>query len=481
MHLLSSLIFLFVSCCLFGQSGSWVQNSEYFKNKLPYQVGSYLFEDGSFQLSEGNYRFKFDSKGILNKELIQEVIEEKSDSDQKTSSCTTFDMKTNTRYTFVDDRMHIEHFFSDRKNEYRAVAFEKQEHVVKSVWDAYSNNANYTDAGIITSIRDKVILYQTYYAISANTHPGQFKPKGINTYLRLSILNLKDYTVTYEYLLIDVFDPSYGKKKEMLDFYDFKCIGINKKQELLFCLSKTVFKDRHAPPLTISDYKSVDYCKSNLDVWAVNLDDFSQKKVYSTVVESNQEATSVSFNLVNDGWMLTWTKLTGSNAYSFQACVFELDANYYVKETPLNFPSSQVKLSKPQTPNLKIYKDLNGQKQFCTMLPNNPAIFILDERSELKVVENTILKWDLLKNYVMTDSDMMCLPCMKPLTEEETKALSALPEMIAANSPHTRILRFRKVNNEVFYLHMETLNQVVETGHVEKIKELYLRTGKISL
>lgn len=481
MRLLNLVFFLFVSCCLFGQAGSWVQNSEYFKNKLPYQVGSYLFEDGSFQLSDGNYRFKFDSKGVLNKELIQEVVEEKSGSDQKTSSCTAFDMKTNTRYTFVDDRMHIERFFPDRKNEYRAVVFEKQEHVVKSVWDDYSNNSNHVDAGIITSIRDKVILYQTYYAISSNTHPGQFKPKGINTYLRLSILDLKDYSVTYEYLLIDVFDQAFGKKKEVLDFYDFKCIGINKKQELLFCLSKTSFKDRHAPPFTMSDYKSVDYCKSNLDVWAVSLNDYSQKKVYSTSVESASTATSVSFNLINDGWMLTWTKLTGSNAYSFQARVFELDASYFVKETNLSFPSREVKLNKPQTPNLRVYTDLNGQKQFCTMLPNNQTIFILDEHSELKIVENNTLKWDLLKNYVMTDSDMMCLPCMKPLSDDETKALSDLPAEIAANSPHTRILRFRKVGNEVFYLHMETLNQIVETGHVEKIKELYLRTGKIAL
>lgn len=481
MRLLNLAIFLLVSGFLFGQSSSWVQNSEYFKNKLPYQIGSYLFEDGSFQLSEGNYRFKFDSTGVLNKELIQEVVEEKSESDQKTSSCTAFDMKTNTRYTFTDDRMHIERFFPDRKNEYRAVLFEKQEHVVKSIWDAYSNNANHVDAGIITSIPGKVILYQTYFAISANTHPGQFKPKGINTYLRLSILNLTDYSVSYEYLLIDVFDPSFGKKKEVLDFYDFKCLGVNQNQELLFCLSKASFKDRHAPPLTMSDYKSVDYCKSRLDVWSVSLNDYSQKKVYSTSIESLPVATSVSFNLVNDGWMMTWTKLTGSNNYSFHARVFELDSDYDVKETLLNFPSSEVKLAKPQTPNLRIYEDLKGQKQYCTILANNPAIFVLNERSELEVVDNSILKWDLLKNYVSTDSEMMCLPCMKSLTGAEIAALSDLPEGVPENNPHTRMLRFRKVGNTVFYLHMETLNQVVETGHVEKIKELYLNTGKISL
>lgn len=481
MRLLSSLIFLIVSGSLFGQSNSWVQNSEYFKNKLPYQISSYLFEDGSFQLSEGDYRFKFDAKGVLNKELIQEVVEEKSDSDQKTGSCTAFDMKTNTRYTFEDDRLHIERFFPDSKNEYRAIPFEKQEHVVKSVWDAYSSNANHVDAGIITSIPGKVIVYQTYFAISANTHPKQFKPKGANTYLRLSILNLKDYSVTYEYLLIDVFNPAFGKKKEVLDFYDFKCIGINKNRELLFCLSKASFKDRHAPPLTMSDYKRVDYCKSNLDVWSVSLNDYSQKKVNTTSIESVPAATSVSFSLVNDGWMLTWTKLTGSNMYSFQARVFELDEDYDVRETVLTFPSSEVKLSKPQTPNLRIFKDLNGQKQYCTMLPNHPAIFILNEQSELQVVENSALKWDLLKNYVTTDSEMLCLPCIKELTKEETEALSDLPADIAEKAPHTRMLRFRKVGNEVFYLHVETLNQMVETGHVEKIKELYLRTGKMTL
>ncbi|MNU83388.1 hypothetical protein D3C71_730880 [compost metagenome] len=481
MRLLSSLVFLLFSGFLSGQSNSWVQNSEYFKNKLPHQIGNYLFEDGSFQLSEGNYRFKFDSKGILNRELIQEVIEEKADSEQKTSSFTSFDMKTNTRYTFADNYLHIENYFPDRKNEYKAIPLEKQVRVVKSVWDQYSNNENHVDAGIITSIKNKVILYQTYYAISANTHPNQYKPKGINTYLRLSIVNLTDYSVSYEYLLIDVFDASYGKKKEVLDLYDFKCIGMNKKQDLLFCLSKTSFKDRHAPPLTLSDYKSVDYCKSNLDVWSVNLNDFSQKKVYSTVVESNPAASSVSFSMVNDGWMLTWTKLTGSNTYAFNARVFEIDSDYDVKETVLSFPVQDLKLVKPQTPNLRIYKNPKGEKQYCTALPGKPVIFVLNERSELEMVDNAELKWDLLKHYVMTDSEMMCLPCMKELSEKEIKELSDLPGSIDPKSPHTRIIRFRKVGNTVVYLHIETLNQIVETGHVEKIKELFLKTGSISL
>lgn len=481
MRLLSSLVFLLFSCFLFGQSNSWVQNSEYFKNKLPYQIGTYLFEDGSFQLSEGNYRFKFDAKGILNRDLIQEVIEEKADPEQKTSSFTTFDMQTNTRYTFADDYLHIEKYFPDRKNEYKAIQLEKQARVVKSVWDQYSNNANHVDAGIITEIKNKVILYQTYYAISANTHPNQYKPKGINTYLRLSILDLTSYSVSYEYLLIDVFDASYGKKKEVLDLYDFKCIGINKKQELLFCLSKTAFKDRNAPPFTLSDYKSVDYCKSNLDVWSVNLKDFSQKKVYTTVVESNPSASSVSFNMVNDGWMLTWTKLTGSNTYAFNARVFELDSDYDIKETVLNFPVQDLKLAKPQTPNLRIYKNQKGEKQYCTSVSGNPAIFVLNERSELEIVGNAELKWDLLKHYVMSNSEMMCLPCLKQLSETEIKELSDLPGAIDPKSPHTRVIRFRKVGNTIFYVHLETLNQIVETGHVEKIKELFLKTGSISL
>lgn len=481
MRLLSSLVFLLFSGFLFGQSNSWVQNSEYFKNKLPYQIGTYLFEDGSFQLSEGNYRFKFDSKGTLNRELIQEVIEENSGSEQKTSSFTTFDMKTNTRYTVVDNYLHIEKFFPDKKNEYKAIRLEKQERVVKSVWDQYSNNANHVDAGIITTIKNKVILYQTYYAISANTHPNQFKPKGTNTYLRLTILDLTTYAVSYEYLLIDVFDASYGKKKEVLDLYDFKCIGINKKQELLFCLSKTAFRDRNAPPLTLSDYKSVDYCKSKLDVWSVNLNDFSQKKVYSTVVESNPAASSVSFTMVNDGWMMTWTRLTGSNTYAFNARVFEIDSDYDVKETTLSFPVQELKLMKPQTPNLRIYKNEKGEKQYCTIVQGNPSIFILNELSELRTVDNSELKWDLLKNYVMTDSDLMCLPCMKDLSEKEIGELSGLPESIDPKAPHTRSIRFRKVGNAIFYLHIETLNQIVETGHVEKIKELFLKTGSISL
>ncbi|WP_300665989.1 hypothetical protein [Fluviicola sp.] len=481
MRLLSSLVFLLFSGFLFGQSNSWVQNSEYFKNKLPYQIGTYLFEDGSFQLSEGNYRFKFDSKGNLKRDLTQEVIEENANSDQKTSSFTAFDMKTNTRYTFVDNYLHIEKYFPDQKNEYKAIQLEKQERVVKSVWDQYSNNANHVDAGIITSVKNKVILYQTYYAISANTHPKQFKPKGINTYLRLCILDLTTYSVSYEYLLIDVFDASYGKKKEVLDLYDFKCIGLNKKQELLFCLSKTAFRDRNAPPLTLSDYKSVDYCKSKLDVWSVNLNDLSQKKVYSTVVESNPAASSVSFTMINGGWMLTWTKLTGSNSYAFNARVFEIDSDYDVKETVLNFPVQELKLVKSPTPNLRIYTNQKGEKQYCTAVPGNPAIFILNERSELEVVDNTELKWDLLKNYVMTDSEMMCLPCMKQLSGKEINELSDLPASIDPKSPHTRIIRFRKVGNAVVYLHIETLNQIVETGHVEKIKELFLKTGSISL
>lgn len=480
MRLLVSLCFVFI-CSLFqAQSNPWVENSEYFKDKSPYQISPYLFEDGSFQLTEGNYRFKFDKQGILKKELIQEIVEQAADSDQKMSGCTAFDMKNNIRYTLADNIIHIERMFSDKKNEYKAVLLEKQEHVVKSVWDEYSNNSNHVDAGIITSIEGKIILYQTYFAISANTHPNLFKPKGINTYLRLSILNLKDYTVSYEYLLIDVFNTAFGKKKEVLDLFDFKCIGMNAKQELLFSIGKTAFKDRNAPPLSLSDYKSVDYCKANTEIWSISLQDFSQEKVYSSSIESTLKAESVSFTSGNGGWMLTWTEAK-ENYFTFHARCFQLDNDYDVKETVIHFQPQDLKLLKPQTPNLRIFSGLNYQKLFCLEVPNYPSMFIMDENSKLSIRDNSVLKWDLNKNYVLSDSEMLCLPCLREFSTDELKPLSDLPESIPSTVLHTRILKFRKVENTIFYLHMETLNKLVETGHVEKIQKLFLKTGQISL
>lgn len=480
MRLLTSLCFIPICFLFHAQSNSWVANSEYFKDKSPYGIGSYLFEDGSFQLTEGNYRFKFNNQGIMNKELVQEIVEQEADASQKMSGCTAFDMKNNIRYTLADNIIHVERMFSDKKNEYKAIPLEKQEHVVKSVWDEYSNNSNHVDAGIITSIEGKIVLYQTYYAISANTHPDLFKPKGINTYLRLSIVNLKDYTVSYEYLLIDVFNSAFGKKKEVLDLFDFKCIGMNSNQELLFSISKTVFKDRNAPPLSLSDYKSVDYCKVNADIWSINLRDFSQKKVYSTLIESSLKAESVSFTSGNDGWMLTWTEAK-EDYFTFHARCFQLDSDYDIKETVIHFPSQDLKLMKPQTPNLRIFAGLNGQKLFCLEVPNYPSIFMMDEHSKLSVRDNSILKWDLNKNYVLSDSEMLCLPCLQEFSVEELKPLSDLPESIPSTAPHTRILKFRKVGDTIFYLHMETLNKLVETGHVEKIQKLFLKSGQITL
>ncbi len=465
---------------LFAQSSQWVENSEYFKDKSPYQIGTHIFEDGSFQLSEGNYRFKFSQQGVLDRSLIQEIVEEEAADDQKMSGCTAFDMKNNIRYTLADNIIHVERMFPGKKNEYRAIRLEKQEHVVKSVWDEYSNNSNHVDAGIITTLEGKVILYQTYFAISANTHPNTFKPKGINTYLRLSIVNLKDYSVSYEYLLIDVFNSAYGKKKEVLDHFDFKCIGINAKQELLFSISKTSFKDRDAPPLTLSDYKGVDYCKSGIDIWSVNLRDYSQQKVYSTTIESNKGAVSVSLTFGNDGWLLSWTEKM-KDFYTFHARSFQLDKDYDVKETVMHFPASEFKLEKSQTPNLRVFPDLSGKKLFCTSLPDDSIIFIMDEELKLRKWDNSLLKWDLNKNFVMSDSELFCLPAITDFSQEESKVLLTLPEAIQQNTPHTRILKFRKVGNTVFFLHMETINKHLEARNQEKIEKLFLKTGSISL
>lgn len=479
MRLLISCSFCFCFSLCFSQSNNWNENSEYFKDKSPYQIGSYLFEDGSFQLSEGNYRFKFNNQGVLDRSLIQEIVEVEAPSDQKTSGCTAFDLKKNIRYTLTDNIIHMEQMFPDRKNEYKAIPLEKQEHVVKSVWDEYSNNSNHVDAGIITSIAGKVILYQTYFAISKNTHPNLFKPKGVNTYMRLSILNLEDYSVSYEYLLIDVFNPAYGKKKEVLDLFDFKCIGMNAKQELLFSVTKTSFKDRDAPPLSLSDYKRVDYCKSGIDVWTVNLNDYSQKKVYSTVLESNKSASSVSLNFGNEGWLLSWTE-PREDYYTFHARRFKLDKDYDIIETAIHFPSQEFKLEKSPTPNIRIFKDMVGRELFCTAIPNDPAIFTMDEDSRLKVYNNSLLKWDLNKNFVLTDSDLVCLPCLKDLSPEEEKLMSDLPGEIPATEPHTRILKLRKVGNSIRVLHLESLDKSTDSGSL-RIKQLFLKTGKIEL
>lgn len=468
------------STVLTAQSTAWVENSDYFKDKSPNRVNAYLFEDGSYQISEGNYRFKFSNQGVLNRELIQEVVETKVDPELKTSSCTAFDLKNNIRYTLADNMLHIEHLFSDRKNEYRSVPLEKQEHVLKSVPDQYADNANHVDAGIITSIRDKVILYQSYFAISTNTHPHLFKPKGINTYLRLSILDLKTYTVSYEYLLIDVYNSEFGKKKEVLDLFDFKCIGMNARQELLFSVSKTAFKDRHAPPFTLSDYKSVDYCKSGIEVWSVSLKDFSQKKVYSGIIESNPKATSVSLSFGNEGWLLTWTE-PKEYYYTFKARSFRLDGDDDLTETLLKFPAEELKLAKPQTPNLRIYKDLGGKQVFCLAVPEYPAIFILDEKSELTVWDNAVVKLDPNKDYVLSDSEILCFPSLKDFSENELKPLTELPEPISELASHTRTLKFRKVGDTLFYLHIESLNESVGTSRMEKIGRLFLKSGQIPL
>lgn len=474
---LPSLCVLCSPC--FAQSDNWIEQTALFRDINPYETGAYIFEDGSFQMTKGNYRFKFDKQGVLQNSLTQEIIELEVALEQRSSGCTAFDLVNNVRYTLADNIIHIERMFSDRKNEYKAIPLEKQEHVVKSVWDEYSNNSNHVDAGIITSISGKIILYQTYFAISANTHPGKFKPKGINTYMRLSVVNLEDYSVSYEYLLIDVFNPAYGKKKEVLDFFDFKCIGINAKKELLFSITKTSFKDRDAPPLSLSDYKGVDYCKSGIDIWTVNLNDYSQQKVYSTIIESNKNAASVSLNFGNEGWLLSWTERR-EDYYTFHARSFKLDSDYDVAETTIHFPSKEFRLEKFQTPNLRVYKDLSGRELFCSAIPGSPAIYIVDENSRLKVSENNLLKWDLNKHFVLSNKEMLCLPCLKDLSAEENRLLSELPEAISSTTPHTRILKLRKVGNSILVLHLESLDNTTETGAL-KIRQLFLKTGKINL
>jgi hypothetical protein len=297
--------------------------------------------------------------------------------------------------------------------------------------------------------------------------------------MRLSILDLKDYTVSYEYLLIDVFNPAFGKKKEVLDLFDFKCIGMNANQELLFSMSKTSFKDRNAPPLSLSDYKSVDYCKSGIDIWSVNLADFSQKKVYSTVIESTPKATSVSLSFENNGWILSWTEQR-EDYFTFHARCFKLDADYDIEETVLHFPSKELKLTKPQTPNIRNYKGLNGQELFCLSAPNDSSIFIMDKNSNLVVRDNSILKWDLNKHYILSGSALLCLPCLKELPINDISVMSDLPGSILPETPHTRTLKFRKEGNTIFYLHMESMNKVTETGYL-KIRQLFLKTGQIQL
>ncbi|WP_343634336.1 hypothetical protein [Fluviicola sp.] len=474
-----SFFFLVFCSMLHAQSDNWVEQTQLFRDINPYETGGYIFEDGSFQLTKGNYRFKFDKQGVVQNLLTQEIIEQEVPLEQRSSGCSAFDLVNNVRYTLADNIIHVERMFPDRKNEYRAIPLEKQEHVVKSVWDQYSNNSNHVDAGIITSVKGKIILYQTYFAISVNTHPGKFKPKGINTYMRLSIVNLEDYSVSYEYLLIDVFNPAYGKKKEVLDFFDFKCIGTNAKQELLFSISKTSFKDRDAPPLSLSDYKGVDYCKSGIDIWTVNLNDYSQKKVYSTIIESNKNAASVSLNFGNDGWLLSWTEHR-EDYYTFHTRSFQIDTDYDVQETVIHFPSKEFRLEKFQTPNLRVYKDLNGKEWFCSAIPGSPAIYMLDQNSQLKVFGNELLKWDLNKHFVLSNAEMLCLPCLKELSAEDIHLLSDLPEAISPGTPHTRILKLRKAGNSVLVLHLESLDHTTETG-VARIRQLFLKTGKINL
>jgi hypothetical protein len=81
---------------------------------------------------------------------------------------------------------------------------------------------------------------------------------------------------------------------------------------------------------------------------------------------------------------------------------------------------------------------------------------------------------------VLSDTDILCLPCSKELSSGELRSLSDLPGGITPDAPHTRILKFRKAGNTVFYLHMESLNRINETGQ-ERIRRLYLKNGKIEL
>ena len=105
----------------------------------------------------------------------------------------------------------------------------------------------------------------------------------------------------------------------------------------------------------------------------------------------------------------------------------------------------------------------------------------MDEQGELSIIDNQQLEWDLNKHFVLSDFELLCLPCVKDLSPDELSALSDLPEPITRSTPHTRIVKFRKVGNVIVYLHMESLNEPVGTGRLEKIRQLFLRSGQISL
>lgn len=481
MRLTLFLVLLGFCSLLHAQSGAWTDRTNLFYQTNPYEIETYIFEDGSFQLTRGAVRYKFDRNGMQNPALTQEIIEQEVPEEQRSSGCTAFDLKNEVRYRFADNIMHIERLFPDKKNEYKAIPLEKQEHVVKSIWDEYSNNSNHVDAGIVTAIPGKVILYQTYFAISANTHPRQFKPKGINTYLRLSTIDLKDYSVSYEYLLIDVFNKEFGKKKEVLDLFGFKCIGMNSKQELLFTVSKTSFKDRDKPPLTLSDYKTVDYCKSGIELWTVNLNDLSQKKVYSTVIESTLQASSVSLVFGTNGWLLSWTE-PKEDGYTFHARSFQVDPDDDVTETVLHFPAQHLKLNQPQTPHIRSFKGWNGERLFCVVSPDSRTLLILDEQANLQVKDNRVLQWDPNKHFVLSESDLMCLPCSVELSAEDLHALSGVPEALSSEgSAHERMLTFRKSGKQVFYVHIECTTKEGKEEPMERIRQLFSRNGRIGM
>lgn len=460
---------------------SWIENTTQFKGKQLYKLDSYLFEDGSFQVSDGSYRFKFDNQGNLLPACTQELNYTKAPESERSSGCSFIDTRSNIRYTLQDNRIHIEKMFADKKNEYHMLSLQKQERLIKSVWDQYANTANHSDAGFILLNEHQLLLYQTYFAISYATHPNLFKPKGINTFCRMVVIDLDSYSLTYHYSLIDVFQSELGnKKKEVLERYDFNCLGMNAKGELLFMLAKSKFDNRDASIFSLSDVKGIDYTKTSVDVWVVNTNTFKQKQVYTSVFESPIRATSVSFSAIPHGWFLSWTEQVGA-FQQLKAEVLEMDSSYQTKIQKVEFPATLLKWDKEQTPGLKITQSPTWGKVYGVSLPPYEWIYLKNQTDSLLQIKNQFLQWDLYKNYVLGENELLCLPCLKPFSNTELSELVSLPAGFENTKPNTRSVKYRKVGDTIFWVKLVVLNKRASSGNIEEIEQLYLKTGKITL
>lgn len=471
------------TCFLAGSfaQDSWKENSTYFKGKQLYQLDAYVFEDGAFQVSEGAYRFKFDAQGNLNTNLTQQVNYIKVAESERSSGCTYIDTKKNIRYTLADNIIHIEKMFVSKNNEYRSIYLQKQERLIKSVWDQYANTANHSDAGFVLLNDRQLLLYQTYFGISYATHPDLFKPKGINTFCRMVLIDLENYSVTYHYPLIDVFQSELGnKKKEVLERYDFNCLGLNEKGELVFMLAKSKFDNRDSPIFSLSDIKGIDYTKTSVDVWTVNTTNFSQKHVYTSVFESPTRATSVSFSAVPQGWCLSWTEQMGA-LQVFKAEVLEMDSAYQTRIQSVEFPASTLNLTKNQTPGLKISNSLIWGKVYGVSVPPHDFIYLKTATDSLIPIDNHLLRWDLYRNYVLGEDEILCLPCLKHFPESDLQEVASLPSGLEHVKSNAQFVKSRKIGDTIYWVKFVVLNKRADTGSTEKIDQLYLKTGKIAL